>query len=78
MLSLKELKTKDLSYSMKIHCRQVGFDPSNRDESGGNAQEVHLLADDIAPSAGLGPSVPTHSASKQCPARKSSKISTAG
>ena len=41
-LILQELKNRKLSYHMKIHSRQIGFDP------GGNAQEVHLLAEDIA------------------------------
>jgi hypothetical protein len=47
-LILQELKKRKMSYLMKIHSRQIGFDPSNRDDTGGNAQEVHLLAEDIA------------------------------
>ena len=38
----------NLLYEMVIHPRQVGFDPVNRDGEGGNAQEVLLLASDIA------------------------------
>ena len=45
---LTALREKDLTYKMKIHCRQVGFDPSNRDNTGGNANEIHLLGSDIA------------------------------
>jgi hypothetical protein len=41
-------KSKGLMYEMSINPRQVGFDPSNRDAVGGNVQEVHLLASDIA------------------------------
>ncbi len=44
----KIFREKGLLYEMDIHCRQVGFDPSNRDATGGNAQEAHLLASDIA------------------------------
>jgi hypothetical protein len=47
-LILAKLREMNLSYKMKIHCRQVGFDPSNRDNTGGNATEVHLLGTDIA------------------------------
>ena len=39
---------KGLMYTMDINPRQVGFDPANRHGGGGNAQEVHLLAADIA------------------------------
>jgi hypothetical protein len=44
---LVTLRQMGLAYRMKIHCRQVGFDPSNRDETGGNSAEVHLLGSDI-------------------------------
>ena len=41
-------RAMDLMYVSHIPSRQVGFDPVNRDGEGGNAQEVHLLASDIA------------------------------
>ena len=43
-----ELRKLDLVYEQTIAPRQVGFDPVNRDGEGGNAQEVFLLASDIA------------------------------
>jgi hypothetical protein len=42
------LEAKDLVYKMFLDPRQVGMDPCNRDALGCNAQEVHLLASDIA------------------------------
>jgi hypothetical protein len=45
---LLSLRSLGMTYKMQIHCRQVGFDPSNRDFTGGNANEVHSLASDIA------------------------------
>ena len=44
----KAFKNLGLLYEMDIHCRMVGFDPSNRDNTGGNTQEVFLLMSDIA------------------------------
>ena len=44
----EELRKRDLVYEATISPRQVGFDPVNRDGEGGNAQEVLLLATDIA------------------------------
>jgi hypothetical protein len=41
------LKDAGYLYSMDINPRQVGFDPSNRDATGCNVQEVLLLASDI-------------------------------
>ena len=38
----------DLMYRMRIHHRQVAWDPINRDGEGGNPLEVLLLASDIA------------------------------
>ena len=43
-----ELRKRDLVYDTTISPRQVGFDPVNREGKGGNAQEVLLLASDIA------------------------------
>jgi hypothetical protein len=41
-------RQKKLLYEMDIAPRSVGIDPTNRDGTGGNIQEVHLLATDIA------------------------------
>ena len=41
-------RAQDLLYEMVIHCRQLGFDPSNRDNTLGNALEVKDLISDIA------------------------------
>lgn len=35
-------------YDLQINSRMIGWDPSNRDAQGGNAQHVHELASDIA------------------------------
>jgi hypothetical protein len=43
-----EFRKMGLLYEMDIAPRQVGFDPCNRDGMGGHAQEVFLLASDIA------------------------------
>jgi hypothetical protein len=43
-----EFRKRGELYDMQMHSRQVGFDPTNRDSTGGNAQEVFLLATDIA------------------------------
>jgi hypothetical protein len=45
---LGAFKAEGLLYEATLPCMQVGFDPSNRAGEGGNAQEVHLLLQDIA------------------------------
>ena len=47
-LLLDKLAAAGLVYEMDINPRNVGFDFANRDGEGGNAQEVLLLASDIA------------------------------
>ena len=37
------LKAEGLLYVMRINCRLIGFDPSNRDKVGGNQQDVQAL-----------------------------------
>ena len=51
------LEKEDLLYYMRIDCRAIGFDPSNRDKVGGNPLDVHALISAIKKAGWSAPAV---------------------